>query len=298
MQMIKIVDELLPIYGCNGVEDTKSLINKRTIHHNGINELNSHMEKIREHFPVKLLNLNRVNYIIRNNSQAIGLLRSILKCANIGYTIVRTHSEEYMRLVGVNNLLANYIIHKMNEEMVIVGIMLSENFGKDKHYLVKDFYIDDPCKVKDKVLRLVIDEDDELAWTDKYEYDEERGLWRICFFKNVYGQIMKDALPFHRIIYQDIMVYGETENNQDEIKLYMEYYGKHGKTYEEECVYLVYEKELNGMIDKLVSFKSGICNSMNRAPKFRIDNIIKSVLDIPTFRIVIKELEKVHGKIL
>ena len=114
IEQIHYIDNLLPFYGCKGVDDTTSIFNKNSFTDWNLlkKKLNDDMDYIRKTFSVKLLNLARLNFRIETKDHAMAIMRGFLKLTGINFSIVRHSNAEYVRLSPENKNLLYYIIHK------------------------------------------------------------------------------------------------------------------------------------------------------------------------------------------
>lgn len=222
MDKLKYLDKILPLYGCNGVSDETSLFNKSTIP-NWItlkNTLNNDMNYIKSIFSIKLLNLNRIHSHISTEQQSMALLRGLLKLAGISYTIIRTNSQEYMRLIITNKLLVDYIIHKNMNNTKVIQIPLNKDIPQELHKIVKGFYVKEDKQLK---FSLIIG-NDVIAKTTKLVYNDKLKMYEIKFFSEIIN--LSDGIPdvfmnalFFNLTTMNMMIYSKT--NCD---IYMEYY--------------------------------------------------------------------------
>jgi len=224
---IKYVDELLPMYGCKGVEDTTSLINKSTIvnwdklH----NKLNTEMTTIKNIFPTKSLNLSRINFVIQTEHQAIALLRGLLKIIMIPYEIVRQRNAEYIRLNSKKNIIDYYIIHKQMNTVSLKRIDLNKDYTGRELGIVRNFYVKFGEGVEPKSKFTLVCVSQELCKTRKLEYDEEKSLWKICFFSKYVNMCdmpseFLTCIFFSLIHYQCFQIFSK----QSKCELYIESY--------------------------------------------------------------------------
>lgn len=228
LEQIEYVDKLLPYYGCDGITDYNTLINKNTI--KDWNELKkkimNDMEKIKKIYPIKTLNLYRLNEEITQN-QAVALLRGLLKIAKIDYVIVRNSKNESVRLDNDKKLLMYYIIHKKMTTTKIKEVYIGKNFEKDDLYLTKRFLVKFPenNKLPKKVKYILFINNEEIMRSRKLKYDESVGLWEIKFYSKM--ELLNKEIPeefkslfyFNLSKFSDIKVYSKSE-----CKLFIEYY--------------------------------------------------------------------------
>src|SRR5690554_4789501 len=88
-EQILFVDELLKIYGINGLCDYDSKINQDSIDQNKLKKINDYIIKFKKIFPTKEFNLSRKDFKIDTPSFAILFLRNLLNHIGMSYDIFR-----------------------------------------------------------------------------------------------------------------------------------------------------------------------------------------------------------------
>src|SRR3989338_7705416 len=101
VRQLEFLNRFVKLYNFDGLADRDTLISQSTLVVRP--EINEMMADLRCLFSVKSLNLNRCQYRITTQSQAMALLRGLLKLTEIPFEIVRKYSGNWMRLK------ANYI---------------------------------------------------------------------------------------------------------------------------------------------------------------------------------------------
>lgn len=203
IEQIEYVDKILPLFGCKDIADDKSLFNKSTITdwEQLKQKLNNDMENMKTIFPVKTLNLKRLNGAITTQQQALALLRGLLKIIGIGYTIVRSSTSEFMRLSFDKKNLVYYIIHKNMQSTHVMQVPIRKDFPEECLKMTKKFYAKfstsqdikeyDALPEKHKFL-FVIGEQPMLRTTTLI-YDKSKDMWEIKFCNEVL--VLHDDIP-------------------------------------------------------------------------------------------------------
>lgn len=186
-EQFEYIDEILPLYGCESINDSTSLINKSTIRNwkKLKTKINNDMPKIKEIFPTKSLNLTRFNYKINTEQQAIALLRGLFKIVGISYTIVRKTKSEYMRLNTQQKTLMYYIIHKNMEKTGMMEVPVNEALGNEHLKITKKFYVKFDGEKPEKSKFKLVCCGDTICSTNVIEYDDKCKMWEIKFFTSI-----------------------------------------------------------------------------------------------------------------
>lgn len=282
-KQIEYINTLLPLFGCSGVGDDKTLFNKSTIVDWSTlrDRLNSDMVYIRSIFPTKSLNLSRLDGVISTEQQAMALLRGLLKIVTIPYVTVRKQNSEFLRLNLENKTLMYYIVQTAMTtaikvvKPVIKQIQLNSELEGKTLGIVKKFYIkyDTPDLPECHTFTLAIG-GRKIAKSSQLVYDGEKQMYELQFFskivnlfdlpKDVQGCLFLDVLADHK-------VYIRSHSNVP-CQLYMESY--------ESCVdkagydtipietYVEYvPSNYKSCKNNILSFAHGMCG-----PKYEIDS--------------------------
>ena len=199
VRQLEFLNRFVKLYNFDGLADRDTLISQSTLVVRP--EINEMMADLRCLFSVKSLNLNRCQYRITTQSQAMALLRGLLKLTEIPFEIVRKYSGNWMRLKANYIDLVEYIIHMMKP----LELGVPSRFERP----VKDFYIDQQEFLVNRLVCLSIG-GTIIALTKEYEYDPETGLYRVLFFKN------SPILPLHLVTKQMIYMSGVLSGSDDQ----------------------------------------------------------------------------------
>lgn len=234
----KYIDELLPFFGCRSITDSSSLFNKSTIQNwdQLKQKLNQDMTHIREIFPTKALNLSRLEFEIKNEQQALALLRGLLKLSGINYTVIRKAQAEFLRLNLLNKDLMYYIIHTRMATTKIKQVPLTERYGHlgdvDKKP-VKRFFAKfhdipndpDATKLPEKHKFILFLGGLEHFRTEKLVYSEQYKMWEIKFYAELFTwdesipDQYTDALLLNHLTCHEAKIYANTR-----CEVFIEYY--------------------------------------------------------------------------
>jgi len=117
---------ILPSYGFKGISDYQSIIT--------VDDCNDHvlnlLPQIKETFPVKKLNLHKINGAGISHQQAFGLLKKLLTIAEVPFSTTGEGKKSALRLKSNNHTLENYI--KMSSERILVNGVSNDLVGLKK----------------------------------------------------------------------------------------------------------------------------------------------------------------------
>lgn len=116
MEKIHFINSFVKIFGFQNIADYKTKISITDSNPN-LNSINSHMDFIKNHFNTSQLQLSRINFFITTKTQAVSLLKNILKQSNIPYESIKSNSHTFLRLIPINTLLSEYI-NSMSADIV------------------------------------------------------------------------------------------------------------------------------------------------------------------------------------
>jgi hypothetical protein len=122
---IEFIDKkLLPLYNINGLLDYEKHINLSDSDSEDKNDKNIDLKKInelipefREVFHAKNFNLHKTDYQIKNNKQAVLMLKTCLEITSIPHDVFLKNKKKYLRLISKNNILDDYINTKKMSEI-------------------------------------------------------------------------------------------------------------------------------------------------------------------------------------
>jgi len=115
MDQIKFIDHFVTIFGIKGIDDYETRIysSQFTAPAPILERINDLMPEIKALFQASQLQLSRTNYQVENMTVVFGLLKNLLRQANIPYDIIKSNSRTYLQLKPPNNALREYIETKM-----------------------------------------------------------------------------------------------------------------------------------------------------------------------------------------
>jgi hypothetical protein len=290
LEQIEYVDKLLPYYGCDGITDYNTLINKNTI--KDWNELKkkimNDMEKIKKIYPIKTLNLYRLNEEITQN-QAVALLRGLLKIAKIDYVIVRNSKNESVRLDNDKKLLMYYIIHKKMATTKIKEVYLKKDFKKDDLHLTKRFLVKFPNnnELPKKVKYILFVGNEEIMKSRKLEYDKSIGLWEIKFYSKMEALNKKIPDEFRSLFYFNLLEYHNVKiYSENECNLFIEYYEnnilqQYMMNDPSMSVYIEHGNDEYYCTTNILNYSNGMCCMM-----YGQHNLLKKYMNNQTYDVV------------
>jgi len=115
MDQIEFLDSFVSLFGLKGINDYESRIysSQYTNIDNILSDINSKIPIIKALFNVSKLQLSRTNYKVETMSVAFGMLKNLLRQANINYDLFKSNGKSYLQLLPPNNYLREYIQLKM-----------------------------------------------------------------------------------------------------------------------------------------------------------------------------------------
>ena len=274
LEQIEYVDKMLPYYGCSGVTDYDSLFNKHTIPNwdKLKDKITKDLGKIKEIFPIKKLNLNRLSDEI-TKQQSMALMRGLLKIAKINYVIVRRKESEYVRLDNDKKNLVYYIIHQKMMTTKLMQVPVNQYFDDDSYKMTKRFLIKmHEKKLPEKYKFIMLAGGSEIARTHVMTYDEKLDMWEIIFFSEIL--VLKEGIPKElmnviyfnllRPEYSQFMIYTNMKCD-----LYIEYYDNTIipglESYNDDMkvskvdVYIKYADKSYDIPSNILTFSCGMC---------------------------------------
>lgn len=110
IQQINFVNDLLKIYGINGLSDFDSKISVNDITDDKIDNINSCINEFKRIFPIKNFNLRRKKYIIDSKTLALAFLKNCLIHIGMNFEYIIKKNKSYLRLKKPSKLLHYYIM--------------------------------------------------------------------------------------------------------------------------------------------------------------------------------------------
>ena len=223
---IAYIDQLLPLFGCHGVDDMDTLFNKSTITDwdQLRKKLNFDLPHIKSMFPTKSLNLSRLEAGITTPQQALALLRGLLKISSIPYAVVRYKNQEFLRLNLVNNKLCYYIIHKQMSTATLEQIEINKDYSGAEMGIVKKFYVKFSEEQQKNPKFVLLCGGQVFSKSSQLYFNNTHDMWELKFFSRIVNlcdlpKEFTDCLFFGLLEHHKVKIYSNIK-----CQLYIETY--------------------------------------------------------------------------